>query len=168
MWLSEVLSDTHTLNGLYLKDSFFKLHFLKSFLYRLWTFRADWSFCMDRASGKKTEGRSCHSSHFLPLQLLCSRHPSWRSGPRTWSSEPNTSWTSPLWPVTQSNHTHTHSIHRCVISSFLPLCILAYIIDFCEDTAIAPGFKRYIHVVEASYLIELACNHLKIIHWIWM
>lgn len=113
---------------------------------------------MDRASVKKTEERSCHSSHFLPSRLLCSRRPSWRSGPRTWSSELNTSWTSRLWPVTQSNHAHTHSI-----SSFSLLRILACISDFCEDRAIAPGLKCYIHVVGASYLIELACDHLKII-----
>lgn len=51
-------------------------------------------------------------------------------------------------------HLHTPSPHS---HSF------ACISDFCEDTAIAPGLKCYIHVVGASYLIELACDHLKII-----
>lgn len=155
MWLSEVLSDTHTFNRLYLKDSSFKLHFLNLFFTGFehpgptevpaWTEPAS----RKRRKGPVTARTFCHRD-----SSAAAVHPGDQDQEHDLQNQTQAGLhASGLWRKVIM-HLHTPSPH-----SYSFACIS----DFCEDTAIAPGLKCYIHVVGASYLIELACYHLKII-----
>lgn len=155
MWLSEVLSDTHTFNRLYLKDSSFKLHFLNLFFTGFehpgptevpaWTEPAS----RKRRKGPVTARTFCHRD-----SSAAAVHPGDQDQEHDLQNQTQAGLhASGLWRKVIM-HLHTPSPH-----SYSFACIS----DFCEDTAIAPGLKCYIHVVGASYLIELACDHLKII-----
>lgn len=155
MWLSEVLSDTHTFNRLYLKDSSFKLHFLNLFFTGFehpgptevpaWTEPAS----RKRRKGPVTARTFCHRD-----SSAAAVHPGDQDQEHDLQNQTQAGLhASGLWRKVIM-HIHTPSPH-----SYSFACIS----DFCEDTAIAPGLKCYIHVVGASYLIELACDHLKII-----
>lgn len=155
MWLSEVLSDTHTFNRLCLKDSSFKLHFLNLFFTGFehpgptevpaWTEPAS----RKRRKGPVTARTFCHRD-----SSAAAVHPGDQDQEHDLQNQTQAGLhASGLWRKVIM-HIHTPSPH-----SYSFACIS----DFCEDTAIAPGLKCYIHVVGASYLIELACDHLKII-----
>lgn len=127
---------------------------------------------MDKTIGKKTEERPLHSSPFLPSQLHCSLHPSWRSGPRTWSSEPNISWTSPRWLVTQSNVTNlemshvktrqTHSMEAANYDCSLVLMFLRrgkIVLGYTEaELRVRGSGYQFIHAADMLYCAE---NHVR-------